>query len=70
MGASWSNPPKADFQCNHKWVHLDTFTNYKTYPHGYSCLYTKIDRFYCEQCLEIKEIKKEECSVDKPDWYY
>jgi hypothetical protein len=56
--------------CNHKWVHLDTYTHIKTYPHGYSCLYTKVDRFYCEHCLQTREIKKEECCLDKPEWYY
>jgi hypothetical protein len=61
--------PKPEEHCDHKWVHLETHKETKTY-NSYSCVYIKIDRFFCEKCLETKEIKREERLLEKPSWYY
>jgi hypothetical protein len=56
--------------CNHKWIHLDTNKTIEDHYPSWCKTYKKIDRFYCENCLETKEIIKKECTMDKPDWYY
>lgn len=60
---------KSCVQCNHKWVFQDSI-----YYCQYSCYgnseYKRIDTYYCEKCLEQKEIlAKCECSREKPYWY-
>lgn len=56
--------------CNHKYVHLETV---KTCNEGayYKSenVYTKVDRYFCEKCLDTKEVTKTEVSVEKPFWY-
>jgi len=62
--------PKSPFPsktCEHKWVYMDS-KKYSQY-NGYCSTFTRIDKFYCEKCLEIKEIKKVDSSRDTPDWY-
>lgn len=41
----------------HKFVHL-TRESYKQDCGRYATKYVRIDYFYCEECLEEKEIKK------------
>lgn len=36
---------------------------------GHNDLFRKIDRFFCERCLETREVEKHEYSRDIPDWY-
>lgn len=54
-------------ECDHKWVHLETIKRIGS--GSYQSEYIKTDRFFCEKCLEQKDIRKEEWSRDKPDWY-
>ena len=53
--------------CDHKFVHLETIRKDK---YDRDCTdYLRIDRFYCEKCLEQKEIRKEELRRERPEWY-
>jgi len=54
-------------ECKHKWVHLETIKRVES--HGYQSEYIKIDRFFCEKCLEQKETRKSEYSRETPEWY-
>ena len=55
--------------CEHKWVYQ--CTDYKYDRGGYGNQYTKIDTYYCEKCLERKEIiAKDEYSREIPYWYH
>jgi len=56
-------------KCIHKFVFLETSKNREQYTHGYCSNWVRTDRFYCEKCLETKEIKKQESCIDKPEWY-
>ena len=59
--------------CKHKFVHKGTDSFYQSNSR-YSFKYTLIDYYFCEKCLEEKEIKKEvilndgEISYKMPDW--
>ena len=53
--------------CEHKFVHLDTIR--KNYADGWGTNWILVDRFYCEKCLEEKEVKKEKWSRERPEWY-
>ena len=55
-------------ECNHKYVHLETI-RYTDDSGAYRTGFIKIDRFFCEHCLEQREIKKEEWSRETPEWY-
>jgi len=55
-------------KCDHKFVHLDTNTWTDT-SGAYQIGWFRIDRFFCEKCLEEKSVKKEEWARDKPEWY-
>lgn len=57
-------PPKH----KHNFVHLRT-AKWLGDGGGYSTQYFRVDTFYCAECLEQKEVKKEEWSRDTPDWY-
>jgi hypothetical protein len=52
-----SLPPEPS-EYNHKWIHLDTVTERRVNAASHLPQYTKVDRFYCEHCLDIKEIRK------------
>jgi len=56
-------------KCNHKYVHLETIKKQDLNATGYQIGWKRIDRFYCEKCLEYKDKVNEEWSRDKPDWY-
>lgn len=59
---------KMENNCEHKWVYQ--CTDYKCDRGGYASQYTKIDTYYCERCLEQKEIiAKDVSSREKPYWY-
>ncbi len=55
-------------QCVHKWVFMES-NKFSEYRGNRNYNYTKIDRFYCEKCLKTKEVKHEETSYERPDWY-
>lgn len=60
-------------QCDHKFVYMETVKQRGQRPSfGLSSTvdWKRIDRFYCEKCLEIKELVKTEYGwKDKPDWW-
>ena len=63
-------PPKQP--CNHKYVFMETVRQKGQRPSGYSNTidWKRIDRFYWEKCLEIKErIQTSPGYEDKPDWF-
>lgn len=69
-----SNPTGGPFRinvmenCKHKFVFLRTSRS--TDDSGaYNTKFTRVDTFFCEHCLEYKEVKKEEWSRDTPAWY-
>lgn len=59
--------------CDHKFVHRNS-DSFKASASRYSWKYTCIDYYFCEKCLEEKEIKKEVVLNDHeipdklPDW--
>lgn len=60
-------PPKQP--CEHKWVFQGS--DYEHIYHSYGRVeYKRIDTYYCEKCLEYKEITaKYECSNERPYWF-
>ncbi|MDQ0414222.1 hypothetical protein [Mesobacillus stamsii] len=56
-------------QCTHKFIHLDTKNTKEYFVTTGMTLYTRIDYFFCEKCLEEKENRKSETSRTKPEWY-
>lgn len=54
-------------KCTHKFVHIDTVYKKEYVSFGYT--YIRIDRFFCEKCLEEQIKKKEESQRMRPDWY-
>jgi len=53
--------------CEHKWVLLEVIR--KTGWGSYNTEYIRIDRFYCEKCLEQKNVEKRGYSREVPEWY-
>jgi hypothetical protein len=52
------NGTNASKSCSHKWIHLDTNKSYHFNDAACRREYYQTDRFYCENCCEIKEISK------------
>lgn len=53
----------------HRYVLLDTGKTSRS-DAGYQIKYQRVDRFFCEVCLETKEIVREEWSSNgPPNWY-
>ena len=53
----------------HKWVHLETtYARPRESGNRVYC-YKRVDRFFCETCLEQDEVKREEHLDSRPDWY-
>ena len=59
-------------KCEHKYVHLETV---KEKPQGISGTYSytdwkRVDRFFCEKCLEVVERTKTASGRgEQPDWF-
>lgn len=53
--------------CEHVWRHLETcrWTDYG----GYNTTFHRVDRFFCEKCLEMKDKAKSGTQRETPDWY-
>lgn len=56
-------PPKG---CAHKFVHIEAV--YGSAGGRYR-MWRRVDRFFCERCLEPREIQKEELSERSPEWW-
>jgi hypothetical protein len=55
--------------CKHKWVFQSS--EYKFSRGTYNNNYYRLDTYYCEKCLEVKEIEaKSECDRYAPYWYH
>lgn len=56
-------------KCEHRWIFMETVRQPGYSGYG-SRDWKRIDRFYCEKCLEFKErIQKEQGYKSKPDWF-
>ena len=56
--------------CDHRYKHLET-VKYETHS-GNTVKWDKCDRFFCEKCLDIKEVSRVEiieAYKGKPSWY-
>lgn len=54
-------------KCEHKWIHQSS--HYQRESNGYNDHFKKLDIYYCEKCLEQKEVTKEEYAREAPLWY-
>jgi hypothetical protein len=54
--------------CEHKFVHFDTLKS-KDYSGHYHIYWKRVDKFFCEKCLEYKDKITDGYSRDKPEWY-
>lgn len=54
--------------CKHNYEHLDTQYLYYSRTFG-NPTYKRIDRFYCTECCDLKEIVKEETNCYTPEWF-
>ncbi|MFV0500047.1 MAG: hypothetical protein ACK5MH_00460 [Bacteroidales bacterium] len=57
-------------QCKHKWIFMESVCRTKKYD--YYVEYIRVDLFFCEKCLEQKQVKKEagqRYEESTPDWY-
>ena len=54
--------------CEHKWVFQES--SYSRSSGGYNDTFDRIDSYYCEKCLELKEKNtKHENARCTPYWY-
>lgn len=53
--------------CEHQWVFIES--HYKSESGSYQIFWKRLDRFYCSKCLEEREVRKQECNRDTPDWW-
>jgi hypothetical protein len=52
--------------CKHNWIFQETYKNHKiSFHQNYTVNFKRVDRYYCSNCCEIKEIEKQE-SVSLP----
>jgi hypothetical protein len=61
-----------DRQCEHKFVHLETVKEKPRYIPNTSITsgWKRVDRFFCEKCLEtIEKVQTEPHWKDQPDWF-
>lgn len=64
-GGSGTCPPVK--QCSHRYVLLRSAR--WTEDSGYNTHFQRLDVFFCESCLEQKEISRDEYSRGTPAWY-
>lgn len=53
--------------CEHKFVFLRSAK--WSDASGHTVHYTRIDMFFCEKCLERRQIRNEDYKREPPDWY-
>lgn len=68
--ANYATPAMPKKQpCNHKFVHMETVKK-EGHPLCKTLEWKRIDRFYCEKCLEIRSIVKTALgNQGKPEWF-
>jgi hypothetical protein len=54
--------------CEHKFIFLRT-AKFTDDSGNYNTKYTRIDYYFCERCLEYKEVRRVDWLRDTPDWY-
>lgn len=54
-------------ECIHKYIHVETVRKHEN--EGYFDYYEKVDRFFCEKCLDFQNIKQFDWLKEKPEWY-
>lgn len=54
--------------CEHKFIYMETNKSHH-YDGPFNTHWIRIDRFFCEKCLEYRDKKQEDWSRDKPEWY-
>lgn len=54
-------------KCEHSYVHLETIRY--TEAGGYSTKYVRVDRYYCQRCLDTKEFRRSDYEREIPEWY-
>ncbi len=55
-------------QCEHKWVYSET--KKRISKGGYRPFeYIRVDRFFCEKCLKMNEVKETQTAWEQPLWY-
>jgi len=45
--------------CTHKWNHKEVIKVMQGYAHSRSATYIQINSYFCEKCLEEKEVRKD-----------
>ena len=45
--------------CDHNWKHKEVAKVVQCYGHSRSATYIQIDSYFCEKCLEEKEVRKD-----------
>ncbi len=54
--------------CEHRFVFLRS-VKWTDDSGSYNTHFFRVDTFFCEKCLEQKEVKKDEYSRETPNWY-
>jgi len=63
---------QSEGKCKHKYKHLETNKTYARFETYSECSvdWKRVDIFYCENCLEFKNIVQTACYTrNKPDWF-
>ena len=53
--------------CEHKFMLVDTIK--KEIPYRYVSNFKSIRIFFCEKCLEQKNVTQEQTSSETPEWF-
>jgi hypothetical protein len=54
--------------CEHKWTFIETKTKTKS-DGGYNVQWIRVDRFFCEKCLEPRDVIQQDWSREAPHWW-
>ena len=54
--------------CEHKWVWRNA-SKRNDRGGGYNTHFIRVDYYFCEKCLEQKEVKLDDWSRDTPLWF-
>lgn len=65
--AGWKGLEAMLNKCDHKYIFIES--KKKTEEGSYQIGWKRVDRFYCERCLEQREVVKEEWSREAPAWW-
>ena len=60
----------SSIKCDHVWRHMNTI--HRRLDDRFVCTFIRIDEFFCERCLQTREVKKEKQDgrrSNPPDWF-